>query len=351
MATSLNGTFPAVMISLADGNAIRALLATAPSVDVTLNLATGPVPSSALKVTDFSSAGPVYGLPIKPDLLAVGANVSMAAQKFDRFGEVYSSTGYIVADGTSFATPITAGSLATIKALRPGLSPADYRSLLVNTAQPLPDPTLSLSQTGAGELQANLAADAELSFNPLSVSVTANSHTVNVKNLTANPVKYTLTASPKRGDAPQLSVTSLALDPNAASSFNLITDVDNLAPGIYEGYINLASDSGKQLRVPYFFGKPGAAASLEYARNTSDTAGATLPDTLFFRVVDANYLSVFTKPTVTVVSGTGQVKDVVRRDDFWAGSWAPILVLGRGRNIFRIDAGNGVTLDVTITGI
>ena len=69
---------------------------------------------------------------IKPDLVAVGANIYTAAQKLDPGGELYDPSGYGVFDGTSFSAPLVSGAVALVKAARPGLTAAQYRSLVIN---------------------------------------------------------------------------------------------------------------------------------------------------------------------------------------------------------------------------
>jgi subtilase family serine protease len=63
--------------------------------------------------------------------------------------------GYLLWDGTSFASPLTAGAVALIKSARPNLDANDYRSLVVNTASPMVDPggnTWPVQTAGAGSL-------------------------------------------------------------------------------------------------------------------------------------------------------------------------------------------------------
>ena len=60
----------------------------------------------------------------------------MATQKFDLAGNLFSPSGYVAGDGTSFAAPLVGGAAALVKQARPTMTPAEIRSALINsTAQ------------------------------------------------------------------------------------------------------------------------------------------------------------------------------------------------------------------------
>ena len=83
----------------------------------------------------FSSIGPTTGdAALKPDVLAVGTNVYMAGESYDQSGALFSSNRDVVADGTSFSTPLVAGAAALVKQKHPGLTPDQVRSALMTTA-------------------------------------------------------------------------------------------------------------------------------------------------------------------------------------------------------------------------
>lgn len=67
----------------------------------------------------FSSRGPTGDVRIKPDVTAPGFRVWVATP-----------TGFNRADGTSFSTPITAGSAALLKQIHPTFGPIDIRDAL-----------------------------------------------------------------------------------------------------------------------------------------------------------------------------------------------------------------------------
>ncbi|MBD3393769.1 MAG: S8 family serine peptidase [Chitinivibrionales bacterium] len=68
------------------------------------------------RIAFFSSTGPTADGRIKPDLVAMGLGVS-----------VPNTTGYGLASGTSFATPMVAGLVALVKQMHPAASPQDIR--------------------------------------------------------------------------------------------------------------------------------------------------------------------------------------------------------------------------------
>lgn len=88
-------------------------------------IAVGAVDASGVRV-GFSSVGPTTRGRIKPDVMAMGYAVTVASSTLP--------TGYSLANGTSFACPLTAGVCALILSAHPGLSPAQVRWALKMTA-------------------------------------------------------------------------------------------------------------------------------------------------------------------------------------------------------------------------
>ncbi len=88
----------------------------------------------------FSSRGPVQGLgQVKPDISAPGVQVYAACPPASLLGALAavanpSTPNYIRIDGTSMATPHTAGAVALIKQAHPDWAPDIVRTALINTA-------------------------------------------------------------------------------------------------------------------------------------------------------------------------------------------------------------------------
>ncbi len=159
---------PSFMITQADGNKIKANIA-AP-----VNVTADPANFISLvnSIVQTSARGPRnYDNKLKPDIGAPGASVSAEA------GTGSQSTAF---GGTSGATPMIAGSVALLKSLfgdqqnftDPVLSPEEYKSLLMNTAnnkiyenQTPADTTgtlLPISRIGAGQVDLHNIANEKL---------------------------------------------------------------------------------------------------------------------------------------------------------------------------------------------
>ncbi len=108
----------------------------------------------------FSSTGPTFDGRIKPDVVAPGVGVF--------FASVPGPSSYGFAQGTSLATPLTAGAAALILSARPELTPIQVRDALRNTAAPVTSsplyPASPNNFTGWGFISALRAI---LSFGPV----------------------------------------------------------------------------------------------------------------------------------------------------------------------------------------
>ncbi len=83
MVTGTAG-IPAEMISNGDGVAAKQAAAANSSLVVTMRFTLSSVPILPNRLTDFTAAGPGVDLSIKPDMMAVGGDIYVATQTFDR---------------------------------------------------------------------------------------------------------------------------------------------------------------------------------------------------------------------------------------------------------------------------
>ena len=331
-------------------------------------------------LTAFSSTGPGVDLSIKPEIVAPGENLSMATQRYDSSGGMYDPSGYIVADGTSFASPFAAGVAALIKAARPGLTPDQYRSLVINTAKSIVDPDghdLSVQQSGAGLVNALSAYQSPAVASPdgLGLGISSGSPQISRTFTLTNigPVNDTFSLSTSSVDGvlrPVLPVRSISLGAGRSAEVAVQFNGSGLAPGAYEGFVVASSAvSGAQVRVPYWLDVPGTdpadyiilGAASDFFRNQK------LLDAFDFRLTDAAGAPMTNiVPRVVVIQGGGSVVAVNSADAANAnvvidslgdvlqdipGLWTVDVILGRasGDNVFRVTAGT-LSFDVVITG-
>lgn len=261
-------TVPAVMIANSDGLSLKTYIDANAGQTVTVRPQQEQLLTTYNQLASFSSSGPTLGIiGMKPDVLAPGSNMYMATQSYDPLGELYSPNGYVVADGTSYSTPITSGAAALVKQAHPNFTPAQIKSALVNTATQ--DVTavqtgaaVTILQTGAGKVAADAAINSNLTISPPSLSFGAltgksvsASQQVQVTNTGSAPLNLSLAivnTVPAAGTTMALDHTSLSLAPGASGTFTVSLSGLLPAPGIYSGAVSLLG-AGQTTRVPYMF--------------------------------------------------------------------------------------------------
>lgn len=259
---------PTVLISLADGEALKSYLAANPGVQVTIDAAAieSVDISSPNNLTYYSSRGPATGtLELKPDLVTVGANLYLAVQKLDPTGDMYSSNAYGVADGTSFSSPIVAGAAALVRQRHPSWTVAQIKSALVNSSMSgvrfdEDGYSVDVQSTGAGKLDVGGAVSTTLTAAPSSVSfgglsAVPASRSFTVTNHGTASVSLALTAAPsstRTGATMTLDPASLTLAPGASGTVTVSLSGTLPSPGSYNGIIQVVG-GGQSLRVPYLY--------------------------------------------------------------------------------------------------
>jgi subtilisin family serine protease len=353
-------TLPAEMVSSQDGLTIKQL-ASSP-MQATMSFAQAPFAIDPNSIAAFSSLGPNVDLSIKPDMLAVGENFYTAAEATDPTGELYDPQGYVLSQGTSYSAPLVTGAAAALKAARPGFTPLEYKSLLVNTAAPaFPGQAQSVQNAGAGVLDLSAAMLATLAVSPSSISfgvgpgTTQLSATVRLSNLGYESDTFQISIAPAgNAPAPVPSTTSVQLDSDTYADVPLSFSPSGLAAGEYEGFIVIqATSSGSVARIPYWYGVASSTPAHITVLFTASVPppGAITDNAILFRVTDASGIVVAgITPTVTVSSGGGSVSAVNSLDTYYPGVWGVNLRVGSApgaSNVFQIAAG-GLTQTVTI---
>jgi minor extracellular serine protease Vpr len=351
-------TLPAEMISHSNGQ----LLKEKEGIVVTLRFTLGAVPQSYNQLARFSAIGPNVDLSIKPDLVAVGESFYVATQSVDPAGDMFSASGFVITQGTSFSAPLVAGALALLKSARPGLTVDQYRSLLINSATPVSDligDAATVQKMGAGQLHLAAALRSQTAVYPCSLSLGANARatgTLRVENLNPTDEIYSLSVEPRNGaTAPSLSETALNIAAGKSAEVALELDGTTLAPAAYEGFVRITgATTGTETRVPYWFAVPDKtpAAIPIIAVTATGRRSGQVRNAFYFRVTDAAGIPIAgIKPAVTVQSGDGALIDLNDYDSDSPGLFSVTVRLGpaAGANVFRIEAGEKM-IDITITG-
>ncbi|MES1260917.1 MAG: S8 family serine peptidase [Acidobacteriota bacterium] len=306
-------TQQAVLVNNSDGMNLKAFIDANPGYTVIIDPAGLETPVTPFnELVFYSSMGPSLGVNgIKPDILAVagggqnGDLIYMGSQSYDPLGDVYSATGYVAAAGTSFSTPLTAGTAALVKQSHPGYTAAQIKSALLNTAtQDVVDDDsgfpLNILQTGSGKVAADLAIQsgvtaipASLSFGALSGAI-SKTIPVSLTNTSSSAVNLTLgvvTTAASTAAKVTLDKATLSLAPGASATINASLSGTSPATGVYYGAVTV-SGGASPLRIPWMFlvGSTVAANFNPLAGDSNDGAvGQVLPDgVLAFQITDAN---------------------------------------------------------------
>ncbi len=332
-----NFTQPVLFIGMSDGQNLKSFIDTNPGHAVTINpsaievAVTGPV-----VLAGFSSMGPGLGTNgLKPDVLAVGGGsnngdlIYMGAQNYDPLGEVYSSVRYIAAAGTSFATPLAAGSAALVKQQHPGYTGQQIKSALVNTAAQSvttddggfsgSPAALNILQSGSGLIAADLALQTNvtvvpstISFGSFSSGAVSQSQQLTVTNTGSSSVSLSFavtTTSAASGSTVAVSPTSMALSPGKSGTLTATLGGSISTGGLYYGAITV-SGASVPMRIPYLLLSPtSGTANLDAVSGDQDQAivGQVIPDgQVAFQLTDGNGVPLGNTP-VTFSAGRGSV--------------------------------------------
>ena len=275
---------PVAMISLADATALKAYISANPSKVVTIDPGGQEQDDTANSnlLAFFSSFGPTLGdAAIKPDLVAVGTSMYMAAQNSDPNGGQYSESRYAVADGTSFSSPLVAGAAALVKQKHPSWTPAQIKSALVNTAKQdvLTDDSgnkVDVQWLGAGKLDAGAAVNSTVTLSPTSLSFgvlaaapSGLARQLTITNQGTSAVSLTVAVAAgaasssgnlTAGISPTIDKTTLSLAPGAAGTVTVSLSGALPPAGSYSGAVTFQA-TGVSLRVPYLYLVGGGVTS------------------------------------------------------------------------------------------
>jgi subtilisin family serine protease len=298
---------PTLIITQATSNAIKANLA-APVIASVSPAVTVPLVGS---MVGSSARGPSVSYnAIKPDIGAPGASMSAVAG---------SGTGAQGFGGTSGATPMVAGSAALLLDAYPSRTPAELKSVLMNTAETtiqinpatLPGVLAPITSVGGGEVRVNRALNSKtaawdeqaqtgsLSFGFAMVSGSQNiNKTVRVRNYGSTARTYAITSSFRYADdaasgAVAVNVpSSISVPGNSSATFSVKVKVTasklpvwtlnggtrggdgfRLQGVEFDGYIGIA-DATDNVKVPWQILPHRAAAVTPAATSVTLSGGA-----------------------------------------------------------------------------
>ncbi|MDP9053461.1 MAG: S8 family serine peptidase [Acidobacteriota bacterium] len=364
-----SATIPAAFIGFDDGASIRAYLLSNARATVLISTNFAPFNITTFdQVAPFSSHGPATGSgALKPDVTAVGVDLYLAGQTYDPNGNLYSASGYLVSQGTSFSAPQVAGVAALVKQAYPAFNAEQIKAAVVTTAtRNLTESgsTASALAQGAGKVNGAYAVQNTLSVTPSSASFgilkTGSlpiTQQLQLTNFGSAPL--TLSIAPVHLTAELTAHTTvdrpnLTLAPAQSASVNISLTGSLPAPGIYEGYLNIQG-AIVPVNIPYLYivgdGIPNDLISL--AGNGDDgTAGQqSAGGYVIVQAIDRYGVGVPNLPVnFSVTSGGGQLQALAAAtDNYGIGAAAMILGPAAGANVYTASAG-GLSATFQATG-
>lgn len=263
-----NTGIPAVLIGGPAGRSLKSFLASRPDRPVTLDPSLAAFDAEFDTMAFFSSRGPSIGEnAIKPELVAVGTDMYTATQNYDPNSEIFDPGRYTVVQGTSFSAPLVSGAAALVKQQRPGTTPAQIKSAVVNTAasgviREEDGAPARVTAVGAGKLDVARAVattvtvdPATLSFGVLRSGTLPLTRQLRVTNLGSSTASLTLTVSRRDNDPNttlSLSPSSLNLSAGQTAAVNVQLAGTLPSPGAYEGAVTIQGGT-VNLRVPFLY--------------------------------------------------------------------------------------------------
>jgi minor extracellular serine protease Vpr len=247
--TASQPTIPAYMVSLGDGQALKSLNNASTTVSAALSYFST---SNANIMAGFSSQGPTdVDFRVKPDVVAPGVNVLSSVPVHLCKGEPC----FAFFSGTSMAAPHLAGSAAVVRGQRPGLSAAEVRSTIVNTAARNvlgryqdAGPVSDVNIIGAGLENVQAAVNAVVALDPVSLafggvpsgSGQTRSRTMTITNLSGGASAFGLTISGQTGGVIySVSPANVSLNPGASATVTVTARATVGAGGPQQAFLEV----------------------------------------------------------------------------------------------------------------
>jgi len=279
---------PAVMIFNADGLALKGRLAAVPETTISMDAGNSAQATPTTPVlASSSSRGPAPDAGLKPDLVAAGWSIYSAAQTANPAGILYDTSGFAVASGTSFSTPMVSGAAAAVQQLFPSLTPAGVKSVLTSTTGGITtdrSTPATVVQAGSGLLDMGKASTAGAVFSPTSLNFGAQAYaerisvarTLVITNISGIADRFTLSFQPVIA-GPDLIPNPADTGPvpeDGSTSVNITIQASAPLTGGFQGYVLVQSQATSMTyKVPYWAGLYVSDPSriLTVSQNTANT--------------------------------------------------------------------------------
>jgi subtilisin family serine protease len=253
-----SASVPVVGLPPAAARELRAAVAVGASAGVAIGAPRTVENVAAGHVAPFSSSGLAFDGRVKPELVAPGVGTATADAGTDDSG----TARYGTVNGTSAAAATVAGAAALLAQARPSLDAQALKSLLVASARPLADD--SITAQGAGLVDVGAASATELVVSPASLAlgratrVGWQSHQiVKIQNVSTRPVTLKVDvertsegAAPVQFEARPRSITLLR---GQGTKIRVTLRVTGAPVGTSpaEGAISIQPVGGSPLRIPW----------------------------------------------------------------------------------------------------
>jgi subtilisin family serine protease len=300
-----SASIPVVDVPASTAARMRAALRRGASVGVAIGRAhTAPNPGR-LQVAPFSSTGLAFDGRVKPELVAPGVALATSQPGAGADGV----PRYATVNGTSAAAAVVAGAAALLAQARPALGAPELRSLLAETARPIPG--ASVTAQGAGRVDPGAAAAAELAVEPTSLALGRatgagwnDRQTLVVQNVSTRDVTVRIHVERRSEGAASirfaLRPVRLVLARGASREIRLRASVASAPVGTAtaEGAIVVGAVGGQPLRIPW---------AITFGKARRDLLGDVSLSSQRFKPSDA-------KPVVLTVQA-GKVLRAAGRDE------------------------------------
>src|SRR5437764_832943 len=306
---------PVVSVPGRVGRLVVAALSVHHPAVVSIGLPKTAANGSAQQIAPFSSRGLAYDARVKPDLAAPGVVLATAEPGRNDDG----SARYGTVNGSSGAAAALAGAAALLAQLRPGLGATELSGLLVGTAPPLPD--TSVTAQGGGLVDLGAAASAELAAWPDTLAFGRargdgrhSTERLSLHNVSSRRFRVRIRNVGQTGLQIQAFPKVVRLKPGGSFTVRLVARLRGVPPaaGSAEGEIVLQPRGSAALRVPW---------TITFGQPTHDLLSAVALSSTSFRPSDTlPAVLAFVAGSVSQDLAGPQVQPVARLDaELWRG--------------------------------